>query len=441
MLRKGRRLLVVGAVVLVVAAGCSSSSKPAGTSSAGSASGGTTSGGTTSGATSSGGATGAGGGSGGGKTITVGVLADLTGPAAGNSNTFIQGVKAGIGLAQQDGYHIKYVVADTTSSPTGVLTGAQKLVEEDHVYAVIASSALLFNAAKFMSSHGVPVIGAATDGTEWLTAPNMLSIYGYTDFTKVSTVFGDFFKSRGVTDLATIGYGIEPSSKENAEANAASAKNAGMKVGYENINLPLGTTDVGPVVLAMKSAGVDGLDTSIIANSSFAIAEGLTQQGVKLKMVLLPNGYGGDLAAGGPAAERSAEGDYFGVAEEPAELHTAATEQFQSALKTYAGVTGDPTFAEYNGYLAIDALEAGLKAGGVNQSQSQFINTMLNMKGFDGRGLWGGRTESFAMAQRGSILNVENCYWFVQYVNSKFVPVSGFAPDCGSIIPGLRVAP
>ncbi len=429
MAHKRGSLLVVAVITLLIAAACSSSSKPAATSSGTN----TATGSSTNAATGSSSSS--------AKTITVGVLADLTGPAAGNSNTFLQGVKAGIGLAEKDGYHIKYVVADTTSTPTGVLSGAQKLVEEDHVYAVIASSALLFSAAKFLTSRGVPVIGAATDGTEWITSPNMLSIYGYTDFTKVATVFGDFFKSRGVTNLATVGYSIEPSSKENAEANAASAKNAGMKVGYEDTDLPLGTTDVGPLVLAMKSAGVNGLDTSIIANSSFAIAEGLTQQGVKLKMVLLPNGYGGDLIASGPAAERAAEGDYFGVAEEPVELHTAATEEFENALNTYAGWTIDPTFAEYNGYLAIAALEAGLKAGGISQSQSQFINTMLNMKGFDGRGLWGGRTESFAMDQRGTILNVENCYWFVQYVSSKFVPVQGFSPACGSIIPGLRVVP
>ena len=352
MVHKRGSLLVVVVITLLVAAACGSSSKPAATSSGTNAPTGSSTNTATGSSSSS------------AKTVTVGVLADLTGPAAGNSNTFLQGVKAGIGLAETDGYHIKYVVADTTSTPTGVLSGAQKLVEEDHVYAVIASSALLFSAAKFLSAHGVPVIGAATDGTEWITSPNMLSIYGYTDFTKVATVFGDFFKSRGVTNLATVGYSIEPSSKENAEANAASAKNAGIKVGYEDTDLSLGTTDVGPQVLAMKSAGVNGLDTSIIANSSFAIAEGLTQQGVKLKMVLLPNGYGGDLIVSGPAAERAAEGDYFGVAEEPVELHTAATEEFQNALKTYSGWTIDPTFAEYNGYLAIAALEAGLKAGG-----------------------------------------------------------------------------
>jgi branched-chain amino acid transport system substrate-binding protein len=423
-----RRLLVVASIVLMVAAACSSSSKSTGTSPAGGTTAGSSVGGTTAGSSS-----------GGGKSITVGVLADLTGPGANISNTFPQGVKAGIGLAAKDGYNIKYVTADTGTTPAGVLAAAQKLVLEDHVYAVISSSVLLFSGAKFLADHGIPVFGAGVDGTEWISTPNMFSIIGYQDYTKVYTMFGDFLKSKGVTSLGSVGYGIEPSSKENAEENAASAQHAGIKVGYLNTAFPLGGTNVGPLVLAMKAAGIDGLATSIVTNSSFAIVEGLKQQGVTLKVNLLPTGYGGDLIGGGPGAERSAQGSYFLTGAQPVELHTAATEQFQKALQTYAGVTGDPTFSEYNGYLAIAAMEAGLKAGGTNQTQAQLINNMLNLKGFEGRGLWGGHKLSFAMADRGTISSVDNCIWFEHYVGSVFIPVPGFSPICGSVIPGETV--
>jgi hypothetical protein len=66
---------------------------------------------------------------------------------------------------------------------------------------------------------------------------------------------------------------------------------------------------------------------------------------------------------------------------------------------------------------------------------------MLNLKGFDGNGLWGGHTLSFAMAPRGTIASVDNCIWFVHYVGSTFVPVPGFSPKCGSLVPGVKVAP
>jgi branched-chain amino acid transport system substrate-binding protein len=365
-------------------------------------------------------------------------LTDLTGPGANISSTFPQGVKAGIGLAAKDGYTIKYVTADTGTSPTGVLAAAQKLVLEDHVYAVIASSVLLFAGAKFLADHGIPVFGPGADGNEWITTPTMMSILGYQEYTKVFNMFGHFYKTHGVTNLAVVGYGIEPSSKECAEDVAASAQHYGIKIGYENLNLPLGTTDVGPIVLAMKAAGIDGLNTCITTQSNLAIVTGLNQQGRKVVNVLA-TGYGGDLIQGGPGAQQQAQGSYFITGAQPVELNTPGTRQFQSALQTYAGVTGDPTFSEYNGYLAIAALEAGLKAGGANQTQAQLVNTMLNLKGFDGRGLWGNHTLSFAMSARGNSSSIDNCIYFLHYMGTNFIPVDGFSPYCGQIFPGETV--
>jgi branched-chain amino acid transport system substrate-binding protein len=143
----------------------------------------------------------------------------------------------------------------------------------------------------------------------------MFSIIGYQDYTKVYTMFGDFLKAKGVTPLGSAGSGIEPSSKEKAEENAASAKHAGIKVGYLNTAFPLGSTNVAPLVLAMKAAGIDGLATRIVTNSSFAIVNGLKHQGMNLKVNLAPTGYGGDLIQGGPGTDHSAQNSYFLIRE------------------------------------------------------------------------------------------------------------------------------
>src|SRR5262245_34707263 len=127
MFLKKVKLLAAAAAVLMVAASCSSSSKSSGGTSTTGGSSASTSGG------SGGGSSG-----GGNRTYTVGVLTDLTGLAATNALTFPSGVKAGVSLAAKDGYTIKYVVADTASSPTGALAAAQKLVDQDHVFAVLA---------------------------------------------------------------------------------------------------------------------------------------------------------------------------------------------------------------------------------------------------------------------------------------------------------------
>jgi branched-chain amino acid transport system substrate-binding protein len=72
------------------------------------------------------------------------VFADITGPAASGNKTVEAGVKAGTYYAARNGYKVKYVVGDTATNPTTALSVAQKFVTQDHVLAVIASSAITF---------------------------------------------------------------------------------------------------------------------------------------------------------------------------------------------------------------------------------------------------------------------------------------------------------
>lgn len=103
-------------------------------------------------------------------------------------------------------------------------------MEEDHVTAVVASSALMFSAARWLTSHGVPVLGWSEDGPEWLTSRNMFSPGGPSDPAQRSTTLGKFLKMVGVTNVAVVGYGYVLSS-EGVKSYAASAKAAGIKVG------------------------------------------------------------------------------------------------------------------------------------------------------------------------------------------------------------------
>ncbi|MGF7233398.1 MAG: ABC transporter substrate-binding protein, partial [Frankia sp.] len=146
----------------------------------------------------------------GGKTFTIGLLTDVTGPASSGNKSSIEGVKAGTFYAARNGYTIKYVVGDTTSSPTATLAVAQKFVTQDHVSAVIAISSLTFGASAYLTAHNVPVVGAGEDGPEWITSKNMFSVFGALHTTKVATTSGKFFKSQGVTNLAAIGYSVSP---------------------------------------------------------------------------------------------------------------------------------------------------------------------------------------------------------------------------------------
>lgn len=378
-------------------------------------------------------------GSSGGTTLTVGVLSDLTGLGSTSASTIPAGVKVGVGLAASEGYHINYVVADTGTNPAEALAAAKRLVDQNHVFAVIANSSITFAAAPFLASHGIPVVGAGVDATEWITDRNMFSVIGNLDFTRVYSVWGMILKKLGVTNLASLGYSISPSSSDTAKGDAVSAQLAGIKVGYLNAAFPFGSTNVGPAALAIKAAGSNGLITSIEQNTEFALVNALRQEGAPIKVVLNATGYGADLKSAGPGATQIAQGQYFLTGYEPMEMNTAATRKVAADMQKYGGITGDPSFAEYQGYLSIGAMVQGLKAAGPHPTQASFIDAMLKITNFNGEGLYGNHSVDFALAGRGTVESADNCEYITLYSGSSFHLVSGMDPICGITVPGRKV--
>jgi ABC-type branched-subunit amino acid transport system substrate-binding protein len=413
--------IAVVAAVLITAVGCSSSS---GKSSGGGPAG--------TGTTASGGA------GGGTKTITVGVLADVTGLAASSSKTSIGGINAGVIYAKRQGYTVKYVVADTATNPATALSAAQKLVTRDHVSVVIAHSAILFAASNYLTSHGIAVIGPGEDGPEWTQAKNMFSVFGAVHATKVTDTFGKFLKLQGVTTVGAVGYSVSPLSSEAAKSSAASAKSQGLKVGYLNAKFPFGSTDVAPEVLAMKSAGVDGFTATTDPNTAFAFVAGLRQAGVTPKVSIFSTGYGGDLLQAGPGALNAAQNVYFSLTYEPVEMNTAATKQFESDLKA-AAVSGKPTYAEYNGYVSVGLLVQALKATGGNTKSAALISAMSGIHNWNALGLFG--SHSLDLNDRTNIVGgADNCLWVTKLEGNNFTLVPGADPICGTVLKGVTVS-
>ncbi|WP_045878385.1 ABC transporter substrate-binding protein [Pseudofrankia sp. DC12] len=381
----------------------------------------------------------AGGASGGpAKSIVIGLLTDQTGPAASAARTSVDGMKAGVQYAARNGYNIRYVVGDTATNPTTALTAAQKMVTRDHVTAVIALSALTFTTSAYFTQHNVPVLGNGQDGPEWITAPNMFSVVGALNTTKVATTVGTFFKAQGVTSLGALGYAISPTSAETAKAAGESAKKAGIKVGYVNAAIPFGTTDIGPVALAMKSAGVDGLALQIDPNTSFALITALRDQGVDIKAALLPTGYGGDLLGAGPGALNDAQGAFFGLQFEPIEMQTAATKQFAADLKA-GGVSGAPTYAMYSSYVSVGLLVQALKATGGATAPAGLIKALSSIHDFTALGLFGDHKLDIN-DRKSSVGGVDNCLWVTKLEGKVFTPVKNASPVCGSVIDGVTVS-
>ena len=405
-----RRAILVVAACTVLAA-CSSSG---GSSSPGSP-----------GSGSSAGATGS-------KTITIGFVTDLTGVASSGFLTSKQGIDAYLNRINAaggvNGYKIKYVLADTTSTPTGALTAVQKLVQQDKVFAIVEDSSDLFGAEPYALQQGIPVVGSSIDGPYWADPKdtNLFASVGVTNENYENAAQGQFMKSQGVTKCASLGYSSSPSSALSAEGFIKSCEAAGLKSGYINTQFPFGSTNVGPIALAMKNAGVDGLFLPTVPSTSFALVVALHTLGVKLKAILLPTGYGGDLLASQPAVE-AAQGVDFETIGAPAEANTAATQQ-RAADLAKVGVTSDPTFAEQEAYLALTAFVAGLQAAGPNPTRQNFMQAMSKITNYDAGGLLAPEKISFR-----NYAPATACLWVAQLKGEKFAVVPG-TPICSQLV-------
>jgi branched-chain amino acid transport system substrate-binding protein len=372
--------------------------------------------------------------------IKLGLITDLTGPFSSSFTSSEKGIKAYVDMVNADGgingHKLSYVVADTTSTITGAQTAAQELVQRDNVFAVVDDSAAFSGAEPYLLQRGVPAIGGAFDGPEWNVASNtnLFASTGVTDYNTVNSAVGKFMKAHGVTVCGAVGY-PNATAGPSAVSVVKSCTAAGLKDGYLNTQIPVGSTDVGPIALAMQKAGVNGIVLPVVVSTGFALLGALKQLGVKLRVALLSTGYGGDLLASS-AAVQAGQGYMFSSVGQPIETNTAATQQMAAALAK-VGVTTTPTFAEQEAYIATAAVAAGLKAAGANVTQKSFMTALRNIHDFNADGLLSPGSVNFSnLNQNAGGAGAAGCIFAAQLEGTKFIPVSG-TPMCGQAVPGL----
>jgi branched-chain amino acid transport system substrate-binding protein len=362
-------------------------------------------------------------------TLKVGVITDSTGAAASGYVTTEAGIKAYVNYVNAsggiNGQKLSYVMGDSTSTPAGALTAAQKLVQTDKVFAIISVTSDLFGAEPYLLKSGIPVVGTGFDGPEWETQSNtnLFDALGPSDPSTVYTTNAMVMKALGATTCGSIGYSDSPSASKSAVAAVSSCKNGGLKATDASL-VAFGSTDMAPVALKMKSANVDGVWLGVVPSTGFALAAALRQQGVTPKAFVLETGYGGDLLSSS-AAVTGAQGFQFSSTGQPVEANTTATQLMVKNLAS-AGETRTPTFAEQNAYIGMAAFAAGLKAAGANPSKASFMTAMRAVKGFNADGLLSPESIDFS-----SYAPSMSCQWLVTLTGKKFVPVAN-SPFCGT---------
>jgi branched-chain amino acid transport system substrate-binding protein len=380
-------------------------------------------------------------------TITIGWVGDLTGAGASSFADGAKGVDARFKLQNAhggvDGRKLVLKVVDAQSSATSVLTATQLLVQQDNVFGVIPESIVFAAAYRYLNQQGVPVTGNPFDGAEWgdTTINNMFAFTGaYSPHFPALSTWGTLLKDAGVTNFGVIG-GSSGNSLLGAKSLAAAAKAAGITVGFEDLAVPNGATNLSSDAIAMKAAGVNGVMSTTVASTALGLLTALQQNGVKATP-LLQSVYG-TTSLTNPAVTSAIEGGYLENGAAPFEENIPATQAAAGALKKYEGITGDWDAGSSIGYVAADLMIKGLQVAGKNPTRQSFITNLHKVKDYNAGGLLPGPVNLAQKLQGtyGGPSAIGNCLWVLKVVGSKYVPYPSPGKSiCGHVIPGTDVA-
>ena len=360
-------------------------------------------------------------------TIKVGVIAPQTGPQAASFSDAITGIKARIDKANADGEagarKIDLVVRDDAADQTKNLQQVRDLVESAKVWALVEVTSASGGGAAYLKDHGIPVTGWHVGIPAWSIDANMFTFRlptaadpGHTYNNRDATIM----KNAGVTKVALIGGGNAQSVDFLTRNKKAIATVPGLKVVYDNENVPAGASDFTAEAQAIKDSGADGLLTGMDFIPNTTLSADLQKDSVSMKEVQFPGGYDPRVLA-----LPGMEGAFFGLEFKPFESNPPAFQAFDAAMPKSA-VRNQ---VSYIGWLSGEILLQGIKdAGGSCPTRKAFINNLRLEHAYTGDGafdpvdLAAGFGKEFA------------CAYYVKVVDKKFVPQFGGKQQCGSPI-------
>jgi branched-chain amino acid transport system substrate-binding protein len=367
-------------------------------------------------------------------SIKIGFIYSKTGVAASTSGSSDIGCKARIGRQNAAGgvngrkLEVEYV--DDASSGAN-LTQAQSLVQNDKVYMVINDSAFAFLSYRWLIDHDIPLIGGGFDGNYYGAPGNEKVISAFGNSPPISgiatTLTPKIMKALGASKVAAIGYGVSPSSSAAVKSlQEYSTPALGLEPVYTNTSVDFGTSDVGPLVLGMRNAGADAGWYAMDLSTNLALAQGLIQNGVKMKAQLMATGYGHELLDQ-PVSKTLGPDIILTTGWAPVELKTKATKRFQADLKKYAGFTQVPDFGIYTGYIDCDLAIMGLEKQGDDLDPATYWQALRSVGTYNAGGGLGCTDSSLSLETYGKIATADAadgrriCTWALQVKDGKFV--------------------
>jgi len=312
--------------------------------------------------------------------IVLGSIQDLSGPIAGFGKQVRLGMMLRVDeINEQGGVHgrkIKLVVEDSAYDPKKAVLAAQKLVNQDKIFAMIGHIGTAQNMAAMPVQFEKNVINffPVTAAREMYEPFHRLKYsFAATYYDQMRTAVPQLAKDKGAKKVCTM-YQDDEFGLEVMRGAEAGLKAAGMDLA-EKTTYKRGATDFSSQIARMKSSGCDMVVLgTIIRETIGAIAEARktgynpTFIGSSAAYTDLIHKLGGK-AMDGLYATHTSQHPYLDDASQPVRFW---------ANKYKTKFNEDPTVFSVYGYNAIDAFLAAAQKTGPNLTTDNFIKTMDN---------------------------------------------------------------
>jgi branched-chain amino acid transport system substrate-binding protein len=213
----------------------------------------------------------------------VGAICSCSGPEANNlallskaSTAWADSINASGGI---NGHPVKMITMDDGNSPATALLDAKKLVEQDHIMAMVGDNSLADTGfVAYMTAKGVPVVGGIAVETPFLTSPDFFNAGSPVPIQLVGTMTQA--KQAGKKKVGILYCAEVPACKQLVGLAKGAAALAGGIGTYTASISPTSPSYPAPC-LAAKGAGVDALFTAENAAVVSRVAAACAQQGYK----------------------------------------------------------------------------------------------------------------------------------------------------------------
>ncbi len=310
--------------------------------------------------------------------IIIGTIQDLSGPVAGPGKQTRQGIQMGVDEINEqggiNGRKLVLKVEDSGYDPKRAVLAAQKLVDQDHIFAMVGHIGSAHNIATFpvLFEKNVLNFFPMSSVREMYDPPNRLKYAAYaTYYEQMRMIVPKLVKEKGSQKLCVI-YQDDDFGIEVLRGTEAGAQTSGMKL-TEKISFKRGATDFSSQVAKTKAAGCDLVVLGSVIRETIGIASEAHKIGFNPIFLGSSAAYTnqihmlGGKSMDGLYATMTAVNPYLDDDSEPVRAW---------ANKYKAKFNEEPSTYSVGGYMAIEAFIMGAKKAGANLTTDSFIQAM-----------------------------------------------------------------